>query len=133
MKKYIYPAMFQKFSDGEGFAVTFPDLPGAITEGDTLEQALYMAQDCLGGFLWAMEDDGDPFPEASRIGAFKTDGDRVFYSLISVDLAEYRRIHSEKPVRKTLYIPKHLNDKAEAKGINFSQVLREALVNKISA
>ena len=107
-------------------------MPGAITEGDNLEQALYMAHDCLGGYLWAMEDDGDKFPNPSFISAFNSKSYDIFYSLVSIGLAEYRRIHSDKPVKKTVYIPRGLNDKAEALGINFSKVLREALTEAIS-
>ena len=129
MKKYTYIAKFEKNINENSYCVTFPDLPGAITGGFSLEEAIFMANDCLGGFLWAMEDDGDKFPKPSKLSAFEPNSDSVFYNLVSIDLAEYRRIHSTKPIKKTLYIPKDLNDKAEAKGINFSQVLREALAN----
>jgi len=127
---YIYPAEFTPCEEG-GYTVTFPDLPGAITEGDTLKEALYMAQDCLGGFLWSMEKDNDPIPKPTDITHFTASADGVFFTLVNIDLAEYKRIHSEKPVRKSLYIPKGLNEKAEAQGINFSQVLRDALSRAI--
>jgi len=123
---YIYPARFETAEEG-GYNVTFPDLAGAITEGDDLKEAMYMAQDCLGGYLWACQDDRDTIPNPSDITSFALPENGVFYSLISVDMAEFKRIHSEKPVRKTLYIPKYLNEQAEAKGVNFSQVLRDAL------
>jgi len=127
MKKYTYVARFEKDQGEESYCVTFPDLQGAITGGFTLEEAIFMAHDCLGGYLWTMEDEGDKLPIPSKLSAFEHNADNVFYSLISIDLAEYRRLISEKPVKKTLYIPKRLNDEAEAKGVNFSQVLREAL------
>ena len=44
--KIEYPACFEPCEEG-GFTVTFPDFPEAITEGDTLEEALYMASDVL--------------------------------------------------------------------------------------
>ena len=50
-----------------------------------------------------------------------------FVSLISVDLDEYVRKHSNKAVKKTLTIPAWLNTLAEKDNINFSQILQEGL------
>ena len=44
--KVMYPALFEK--EDSRYNVTFPDLPEAITCGDTLEQAIEMAKECLG-------------------------------------------------------------------------------------
>ncbi|WP_044481900.1 type II toxin-antitoxin system HicB family antitoxin [Paenibacillus antibioticophila] len=41
--RYVYPAVFDYADDG--ISIEFPDLPGAITCGDTDEEALYMAKD----------------------------------------------------------------------------------------
>ena len=46
---------------------------------------------------------------------------------------EYAKEHFEKSVKKTLTIPTWLNQAALEKGINFSQVLQEALLSKIQA
>ena len=43
---YIYPAIFQ-VNDDESFTITFPDLPGCISEGKDLPNAMYMAQSAL--------------------------------------------------------------------------------------
>jgi len=49
MAKYIFPVVFEPGEPDEvGYTVTFPDLPGCITEGDTLKETLYMAKDALG-------------------------------------------------------------------------------------
>ena len=42
MKNIIYPAVFHKAEEG-GYWVEFPDLPGCVTEADTLEEAVVMA------------------------------------------------------------------------------------------
>lgn len=65
MDKYIYPALFESSEDG-GYCITFPDLPGCITEGDTLTEALTMAKDALELHLYGMEDDGDEIPTLHR-------------------------------------------------------------------
>lgn len=46
-----------------GYTVTVPALPGAITEGDTLEEALANARDVIAELLAVMEADGMPIPE----------------------------------------------------------------------
>jgi len=38
--------------DGGGYLVEFPDLPGCLTEGDTLEDALGNAAEALSGWLF---------------------------------------------------------------------------------
>ena len=52
-------------------------------------------------------------------------------ALVSLDMAAYRRKHNTKAVKKTLSIPEWLNEEALALGLNFSQVLLEALLQKI--
>ena len=59
-----YPAKFDRQSDG-GYTVTFIDLPGAISEGDTLEEAYLNAQEALSGVLETMLDMGHPIPAPS--------------------------------------------------------------------
>ena len=44
---------------------------------------------------------------------------------------EYRKLHNNKSVKKTLTIPEWLNESAIAMGLNFSQVLQDALLEKI--
>ena len=46
-----------------GYTVTVPSLPGCITEGETFEEAVAMAQDCIKGYLEALAKDGRPIPE----------------------------------------------------------------------
>ncbi len=46
IKHFIYPVNLTEQTEG-GYLVEFPDLPEAITQGDTLEEALFEAADCL--------------------------------------------------------------------------------------
>ena len=62
--KFIYPAVFEPEEVG-GYSVSFPDLPGCFTEGDTLEDAFDMARDALGLYLAVLEDEGQTIPAAS--------------------------------------------------------------------
>jgi antitoxin HicB len=47
MTRFVYPALLTADEKYGGFVVTFRDLPEAITQGDSLEQALNEAADCL--------------------------------------------------------------------------------------
>ncbi|WP_458123674.1 type II toxin-antitoxin system HicB family antitoxin [Paenibacillus sp. Z3-2] len=63
IRTYQYYAVFNLAEDG--INVTFPDLPGCITCGDSVEEALFMAKEALELFL-----DGEPvedIPPSQRI------------------------------------------------------------------
>ena len=63
--RLVYPAIFSPLEEKEGYCVTFPDLPGAVTEGSNLAEALEMAVDCAG--LWILDEleDGNKAPTPS--------------------------------------------------------------------
>jgi antitoxin HicB len=71
-REFSYTAGFEPAEEG-GFVVTFPALPGLITEGDTLEQARAMAAEALHGYLESLAKDGllppaeDPQPSMPLI------------------------------------------------------------------
>ena len=58
--------------------------------------------------------------------------DDSFVNMITVDVDEYAKNHFEKSVKKTLSIPSWLNDIALKNGVNFSQILQEALMAKLN-
>lgn len=136
----IYPACF--FKEENGYSVVFPDLNWLATQGETLEEAMEMAVECLAGYLYTCKKDGDIIPEPSKLAEIdivsigkELDPDtpvgEAFVNMISVDVAAYAKQHFEKSVKKTLTIPAWLNEEALALGLNFSQVLQEALIQKI--
>ncbi len=132
MKKdhYVFPAVF--FYAPEGITITFPDLPGCISEADTDEQALRNAHDALGSRLYADEEDDTPIPEPSRlIDVVLQPNERAV--LVEVDMAVVRQRVKPVYVKKTLTIPESLNKRATEAGVNFSQVLAEALKQKLGA
>jgi antitoxin HicB len=61
----LYPARFEP-QVGGGFSVRFVDIPGAVTEGDTEEEALFNAAEALTGMLYVMMRDGDAIPPPSQ-------------------------------------------------------------------
>lgn len=51
--KLAYPAIFIPFEDGDdGYTVEFPDLPGCVTEGYSMADALFMAEDAASGWVF---------------------------------------------------------------------------------
>ncbi|WP_130838711.1 type II toxin-antitoxin system HicB family antitoxin [Lachnoclostridium sp. Marseille-P6806] len=128
MAKYIYPAVFTE--EENGFSVNFPDLDGAYTCGETLSEALAMAEDVLPLTLVDYEDCKQDIPAPSSVKDVSTD-DNEFVSLVSCDTEKYRRLMKNQAVKKTLSIPEWLNEAAIAAGLNFSQVLQDALKEKI--
>lgn len=128
MAKYVYPAIFKK--DGTGYSIFFPDLESCYTQGDNLEDGLEMAEDVLALVLFQYEREGKTIPAPSELKSIPTENDD-FVSLVMCDTMEYRKMHSNKAVKKTLTIPEWLNETATEQGINFSQVLQEALLIKI--
>lgn len=130
----VYPACF--FKEDSGYSVIFPDLDRLSTCGDTLEESLEMAVDCLAGYLYTLKKDGETAPKASPMDKINlkaiaddleisTEGS--FVNMITVDVNEYAKTHFEKSVKKTLTIPAWLNEAAQEHHINFSKVLQDAL------
>lgn len=80
MDKFVFPAIFEP-GEKKGYVVTFPDLPGCLTEGDNLQEAHLMAKEALELHLYGMEEEGEPIPEPSLPSNIKlTDG--AFLSMI---------------------------------------------------
>lgn len=125
MDRYIFPAVFEQ-GENKGYVVTFPDLPGCITEGDTIAEALHMAKDALELHLYGMEEDGDAVPAPSAPEVLRIP-EKAFISLVEIWMPVIRDEMVNKAIKKTLTIPKWLNDMAEKNKINFSHVLQTAL------
>ena len=49
--KLVYPAIFTPCIEKEGYTVVVPDLPGCVSEGATLAEAIEMGSDAASGFL----------------------------------------------------------------------------------
>lgn len=127
MKKLFYPAVFHKAEEG-GFWVSFPDLPECLTQGEDMQNAYEMAVEALGLSLTTLEE-GESVPKASAPDQIQVDDG--FLVVIEFDMAEYKRKHCSRAVKKTLSIPEWLNEAAVRAGVNFSQVLQEALMEKV--
>lgn len=132
MAKYAYPAIFTP-EEGGLYSVTFPDIPGCYTGGDSITDALEMASDALCLMLYDYEQNGAEIPAASSPRDVQAQaGEDDLVSLIACDTMIYRKLHDNRAVKKTLSIPSWLNDMAERAGINFSGTLQEALKQQLN-
>lgn len=131
--KIIYPACFYPAGEGEtGYTVVVPDLPGCVTEGNSLAEAIEMAIDAASGWILGELEDGNPVPNASDYQDIIPD-DGGFVNLIVLDMDSYMEKHSKKTVRKNVTIPAWLNTYGEENHINFSNVLQKALLDLIGS
>ena len=122
--KYAFAALFEP--DAPGYVVSFPDIPGCITEGDSLEEAAYMAKDALCLRLYDMERSKTEIPAASDPATIKAP-ENGFISVVVVDTNDYQRFYDTHSVKKTLTIPAWLNERAEESHAPYSRILQEGL------
>jgi len=122
--EFVYPAVFHKNDDGS-FTIIYPDLPGCISEGKSLSNALYMAQSALSQWIEYLSDKSVPIPSASDAKAITLEkGD--FVNLIRCEL---RDSHA---VRRNVSIPKWMDDKVTVGGLSLSRILQDALTQRFS-
>lgn len=131
MRKIFYPAIFHTAEEG-GFWITFPDLPECMTQGDDMQDAYEMAVDALGLAISSRKKESLEIPAPSKPHEISTSSDECCV-VIEFDMLAYQKRTNSKAVKKTLTIPEWLNEEAISLGINFSQVLQEALLQKINA
>lgn len=129
-RSYSFPAIFEY--DEDGISVSFPDLPGAFTCGDDEEEAYRNAKEALGLHLVGMEQDYESIPAPTKIKDLFMDQtfDQAVV-IVNVFMPLMRDRVKRSTIKKTLTIQKWINDIAEENKINFSQVLQEALKEKL--
>jgi len=124
--KLTYPACFYKDDASGSYAVVMPDLPGCVSGGDTLADAIIMATDAASGWVLDELEDGNAIPQASPLGDIRLDSGGFINTLV-LDMDAYAEKYGNKAVRKNLTIPAWLNTFAESNHVNFSQVLQDSL------
>ncbi|MDR3224840.1 MAG: type II toxin-antitoxin system HicB family antitoxin [Clostridiales Family XIII bacterium] len=100
------------------------------TQGDSLADAIDMAQDTIEATGLSIQDDKEPLPKPSEIEKIDVKNDEI-KTLVTVDFDAYRRKTETRIVKKNLSLPSWLNVEAENAGINFSAVLQEALKERL--
>ena len=115
----IYPAVFS-YEDG-AYNVEFPDLPGCLTYGESIEDAFFNAKEALSGYAASVLERGQNLPEATALNAVKPEANAF------VQLVDAKPSYTQAAVKKTLSIPSWLNQRAEAAHAPYSRILQEGL------
>lgn len=127
--KYLYSAVFTPSEDEGKVFARVPDLPGCITTGSSLQDAILQITDAASGWLVVAEDNLMSIPPATpQADIERTPSDIL--SVICVDTLLYRARTDTRSVRKNVSLPAWLARLADARGVNCSQVLQEALISR---
>lgn len=124
--KLIYPAIFYPFENGNGYTVEVPDLPGCVSEGDTLADAILMGTDAASGWILDELEDGNDLPTASSISDMQPD-DGGIVNLLVLDMDAYAEKYGSKAVRKNITIPAYMDTYLEKHGMSLSKVVQDAI------
>lgn len=138
--KSAYPVFIKKDTEdetGHDYLAYAPDWDAA-TEGDSIANAIEMARDLI-GTMWSLhleEDKAVPHPSSPEMATQITQEkvDDVFeYSsgiltYVDVDVRQFNSKLMNRAVKKNCTIPYWLNKEAEKRGLNFSHILQEALI-----
>lgn len=128
IERYFYPAIFI-YEPGQEIAVTFPDLDCA-TSGENDEDALLSARELLGCVMYGLEEDKEEIPTPTPLADIKLkDNEKAM--LIDAYMPSIRMAQVNKSVSRTVTVPAWLNAIALERGMNFSQVLQDALKEKL--
>ena len=120
MKRVHYPAVVDKDPDSD-YGVVFPDFPGCVSAGSTLDEAVLGAHEALAGHVALMVADGDELPEPTPLEevAAQRDASTVAVTLVPVTLPG-------KAQRVNITMDEALLDEIDAIADNRSRFLAEA-------
>ena len=127
-ERYFYPAVFT-YEDGQEIAVVFPDL-NAATSGVNDDDALMSARELLGCVLYGLEEDGKEIPSPTPFAQVQAKKNERT-ALIDVYMPSIRQAQVNRSINRTVTLPAWLNAAALEKGVNFSQVLQDALKEQL--
>ena len=129
---YRYPAIFSYEEDG--VHIVFPDLPGCTTFGKDEGEAVVEAREALTLHLYGREQDEEAIPPPSSMMTLAEQEalqkNEVFL-LVEAFMPTFREKQSKRFVKKTLSVPYWMNVEAERIGLNFSQTLQNAILQKL--
>ncbi len=128
--RLLYPAFFYPCSEKDGYTVIVPDLPGCVSEGDSLADAIIMATDAASGWVLDELEDGKPVPPASDIDSLNVEEGGII-NLLVLDMDSYAEKYGDKAVRKNITIPAFMNTFIERNGMSLSKIAQDAISKKM--
>ena len=123
-----YIAYLHKDRDSD-YGVSFPDFPGCVTAGRTLDEASRMAAEVLALHIQGMIEDGDPLPEPSRVDDIAADADRRGAVAFLVNVAPFDATVRVNITARESQIAR-IDALAEAAGLTRSGYMVQAAMGK---
>lgn len=124
--KGIFVAVIHPRANGNGYECRVPDMPGCITSGKTLEEAIEMIDDAANLWSCDIETDGRAIPVATAYQEVEHEEGDIL-QMVRVDTEAYLEKNDTRTVRKNVSLPAWMVTQADKRGINCSKVLQEAL------
>lgn len=125
--KLLYPAVFTPFDDGKGYTAEVVDLPGCVSEGETLLEAIEMAADAASGWILCEMEEGRKYPPASDIQSINVPAGS-FCSILTLDMSAYAEKYGTRAVRKNITIPAWQDAFVQKNGLSLSQIMQDSLL-----
>ena len=131
--KVVYPAILEPFDEGVGYTVIVPDLPGCVTEGDSLAEAIEMGIDAASGWILGEIEEGNNYPAASNISDIKAGTSNSLVTLLVLNMSAYAEKYGAKAVRRNITIPAWLDTYAQKNNLSLSKVIQDRLLEVAGA
>ncbi len=123
-ENYIYPIIIRETKGG--YYATIPNFPRQIIEEDTEEKVISAAQETIALYICHNEDRGIKNPEPVKQSEISLiDGEKIVY--VHLWMPYFRQIRKVVYVRKTVSLPKWLDEMAKEKNLNFSAAIVKGL------
>lgn len=119
IQEYVYPAVFHTNEDGT-YTIIFPDLPGCISEGKSLGNAMKMAEAALTQWIEYLNESNENIPAPSNLQDVELENSE-FVNFIRADIKDSRA------VKRTISLPRWMDEQAAEEGLSLSKILQEAL------
>ena len=127
---FVYPVIFRPAEEG-GYSVYAPDFKGCVTDADDYADGIIKIRDGLCGMLFIYQRDGLPIPAPSNPSNVTREPDDIV-TLVDAPMDEYRRrAENSKAIRKTISLPKWLDDMSNKAGLSLSEVTQKALMREL--
>ena len=123
--KYIYTAVIEKVNENR-YECSVPDLPGCVSSGSSLTEAIDMIADAAAGWLVVNEDEGNNIPITSEQNKISIP-DRAICTLLQIDTIAYRAATDTRCVRKNVSLPAWMANIADKRKMNCSQILQDGI------
>ena len=126
MRKLSYLAVLEPTKTG--YSVFFPDLPGCISIGTTIQEASDNAKEALELHIYGMEQDNEKLPNPSLLlNPNETEGCIVVNISIYPDLVKHRL--DNRKVKTNCTLPAWVKKLAEENSLNYSQFLEASILD----